>query len=71
MLLQSIQCRSLCCTVGPCWLSIFLTIYLCLTVLGLHCWVGFSLVVESGGYSLVVVHGHLIVAASLVLEHGL
>ena len=32
---------------------------------------GFSLVVASGGYSLVVVLGLLIVVASLVAEHGL
>ena len=30
-----------------------------------------SLVVVSGGYSLVAVHGHLIVAAFLIGEHGL
>ena len=32
---------------------------------------GLSLVVDSGGYSLVVVHGLHIVVASLVVEHGL
>ena len=32
---------------------------------------GFSLVAASGGYSLVVVHGLLIVVASFVMEHGL
>jgi len=37
-------------------------------VLGLHY---FSLVVERGGYSLVVVHGLLSAVASLVVEHGL
>ena len=31
---------------------------------------GFSLVVASGGYSLVVMHRLLIVATSLVAEHG-
>ena len=41
------------------------------TVLGLCCCKGFSLVSESGGYSLVEVHGLLIVVASLVSEHGL
>ena len=46
-------------------------IYLFLAVLGLCCCVGFSLVVVSGGYSLFVVHGLLIVVASLVAEHGL
>ena len=33
--------------------------------------VGFSLVAESGGYSLFSVHGLIIVVASLVVEHGL
>ena len=42
-------------------------IYLFLAVLGLHCCAGFSLVVASGGYPLVVAHGLLV--ASLVLEH--
>ena len=42
-----------------------------LAVLGLCCCVGFSLVVENGDYSLVVVRGLLIVAASLVVEHRL
>ena len=46
-------------------------IYLFLVVLGLCCCAGFSLVVASGGKSLVVVHGRLIVVASLVAEHGL
>ena len=46
-------------------------IYLFLTMLGLHCCVGFSLVVESGGYSLVAVHRLLITGASLVAEHSL
>ena len=32
---------------------------------------GFSLVAASGGYSLIVVCGLLIVIASLVAEHGL
>ena len=40
------------------------------------CWVftaahGLSLVSESGGYSLIVVHGLLIMVASLVAEHRL
>ena len=42
-----------------------------LVVLGLLCCVGFSLVAESRGYSLVVVWGLLTVEASLVLEHRL
>ena len=41
------------------WASIVL--FLFLAVLGLHCCVGFSLVVTSRGYSLVVVHRLLIV----------
>ena len=39
-----------------------------LAVLGLGCYVGFSLVVVSRGYSLAVERGLLIVAASLVAE---
>ena len=49
----------------------FLKKCLFMAVLGLRCCVGFSLVVVSGGYSLFVVHGLLIVVASLVAEHGL
>jgi len=45
--------------------------YLFLAVLGLHCCTNFSLVAVSRGYSLVAVHGLLIVVASLVAEHGL
>ena len=41
-----------------------------MAVLGLGCCTGFSLVVESRGYSVVVVHGLLIVVTSLV-EHML
>ena len=48
-----------------------LFIYLSLAVLGLSCCVGFSLVVTSGGYSLVAVCGLLIAVASLVVEHRL
>ena len=40
-------------------------------MLGLHCGVGFSLVVISRDYSLVAVSGPLIAVASLVVEHGL
>ena len=47
---------------------IFKNNYLLLAVLGLHCFEGFSLVVASGGYSLVAVHGLLTVVASLVTE---
>ena len=46
-------------------------VYLFLVVLGLHCSAGFSLVVASGGYSLVAVCGLLIAVASLIAEHGL
>ena len=45
--------------------------YLFLAVLGLHCCVGFSLVVASGGYSLVAVHGLRIAVASVVWHIGL
>ena len=45
--------------------------YAFLVVLGLHCWVGFSLAAASRGYSLVAVEGFLTVVASLILEHGL
>ena len=40
-----------------------------MAVLDLCCCVGFSLVAASGGYSLAVVRGLLIVMASLVEEH--
>ena len=46
-------------------------IYLFMSVLSLHpCCMGFSLVLVSGGYSLVLAHGLLIAGASLVAEHG-
>ena len=51
--------------------SFFKNIYLFLAVLGLCCCVGFSLVVESGGYSPVGAPGLPIAAASLVVERGL
>ena len=44
--------------------------YLFLAVMSLHCWEGFSLVVESGNYSLVGLC-KLIVVVSLVAEQGL
>ena len=47
-----------------------LFIYL-LAVLGLCCYVDFSLVVLSAGSSLVAVHGFLIELVSLVVAHGL
>ena len=40
-------------------------------MLGLHYYLGFCLVAASRAYSLVAVHGLLIVVASLVEEHGL
>ena len=46
-------------------------LFLFLAVLGFLCCVGFSLVVVSEGYSLVVVCGLLIVVASLVVGHRL
>ena len=50
--------------------TLVLFVYL-LTVLGLHCCLGFSLVVVSGGYALVVVREFLIVMASFVVQHRL
>lgn len=46
--------------------------YICLfwAVQGLCCWVGFSLIAENGGYSLVVRRGHLILVASRVWSMG-
>ena len=40
-------------------------------MVGLHCCRGFSLAMESGGYSLVAAGGLLIATASLVKEHRL
>ena len=45
--------------------------YLFVAVLGLHCCTGFSLVVESEGYSLVVACRLLIAVAPLVVERAL
>ena len=42
-----------------------------MAVLGLHCFLGFSLVMSSGGYYLVELQGLLIAMTSLGLEHGL
>ena len=53
---------------GP---KIQLFVCLFLTVLGLHCCAGFSLVSASRGSSPVSVHWLLIAVASLVVEHGL
>ena len=44
-----------------CLQNLYLFIYLFMAVLGLRCCAGFSLVVESSGYSLVVVHWLLII----------
>ena len=44
----------------------FISFTFCLAVLGLCCSLGFSLVAESGGYSVAVVRGPLIAVASLV-----
>ena len=52
-----------------CLLVLFICVFL--VVLGLPCWVGFSLIAESGGYSPTAVHGLLTPVASLVAEHGL
>ena len=48
----------------------FFNFYLFLTVLGLHCLMGLSLVAASRGCSLVPMHGLLIVVTSFVVEHG-
>ena len=48
-----------------------LFIYEYLAVLGLHCCEGFSLVVASRGYSMIVVPELLIVLASLIVEQWL
>ena len=51
-------------------LFVYLFILGCAGFFGRFC-MGFSLVAESRGYSLVAVRGLLIVVASLVVEHGL
>ena len=51
-------------------MTFVLFVYL-LTVMGLPCCSGFSLVVVSGGYLLVLARGLLFVAASLVVGRGL
>ena len=40
-------------------------------LMGFYCSVGFSLVVVGADFSLVLVRGHLVVVASLVVEHKL
>ena len=52
-------------------LFLYKFIYLFLTVPGLRCCTGFSLVAVSGGYSLVAVLELLIAMASLAVGHGL
>ena len=47
----------------------YLFIYLFLALLGLWCYMGFSLVAEGGGYSLVAAHRLLSAVVSLVAEH--
>ena len=54
-----------------CFLQFYLLMYLFLAVLGLHCYVGFCLVVPSRGHSLDAVHRLLFVVVSFVAEHGL
>ena len=49
----------------------FFFLNLVLAVLGLHCCTDFLLVLVTRGHSFLVVHNLLIVAASLVAEHGL
>ena len=51
--------------------SLFKNIYLFVTVLGLCCWVGLSLVVASRGSSPFAVCGLLITAASLLWALGM
>ena len=56
---------------GVGWVFFYNFMYLflfLLTVLSLHCYAGFSLVVANGNYSLIVVHRLLIAVASLVAE---
>ena len=52
------------------FLFFFLIYFLFLAVLDLHSCMGFSLVVASGGHSLVVVLGLLIVVTFPVAEYG-
>ena len=50
--------------------SLFIYFWLCWVFIA-GCWVGFSLVMAGGGYSLVAVHRLLTAAVSLVAEHRL
>ena len=56
------------------WLVLLLLLFFFFNFYFWLCWVfvathRLSLVVESGGYSLIAVHGLLIVVASLTLDH--
>ena len=54
-----------------CFFNFKIIFYLFLAVLGLHCCIGFSLVVEIRGYCLAAVYEALIAVASLAVEHRL
>lgn len=45
-------------------------VFFCFSLLGLLCWVGFSLVAANRGYTLDAVHRLFTEVASLVAEHG-
>ena len=51
------------------FLNNFISLFL--SVPSLCCFLGFSVVVASGDYSLITLHRLLIIAASLFSEHGL
>ena len=52
------------------FLKIILSVYLFMTMLGLHCCTGFSLVAADGGYSAVAACRRLTAMGSLAVEHG-
>ena len=56
---------------GPTGLWFLFFFFFFMAVLGLCCYMGFSLVVASGGYSLAAVHRLLTAVASLLAERGL
>ena len=68
-LLKNIEQSSLCYTVGPCWLSIYLSIYLFLAALGLCCCMWAFSSCSEQGLLFVVVHWLLLAVASLVSEY--
>ena len=76
-LLHNIEQSSLCYTVGPFWLSVFLSIskifiYLLFWLRQVFIAVRWlSLAVANRGYSFIAVHRLLIMVASLVAEHRL